>query len=181
VSHPTLRRALVGVGALVVAGLLAATAAAVLTGDTGGTQLRVDKRQQNSALQTSTTTFADVPGTAVVVAVPANSSRLIDAPFFAESRCSGPGGGGWCSLRIVAASPAGTVELRPQSGLDFAFDSDQVGTADDLFEGHAMERSARLFGSANGTTYRISVQWAVTQPSIVFRLDDWHFEVRQNA
>jgi hypothetical protein len=175
-------RVAIVVGALIAAIAITGTAAAVLTSDAGGAQLRVDKRTGNTPTTTSSTTFVDLPGANAVVSVPANQSRLYDVPFFAESRCAGPGGGGWCSVRIIATNIAtgNSVELNPQAGLDYAFDSDMAGATDDLFEGHGMERSRRLPGGANGAQYRIRVQYAVTNATIGFRLDDWHLAVITN-
>ena len=73
--------------------------------------------------------------------VPANTSRLYDVPFFAESQCNGPNAGD-CAVRIVAISGAVVTELNPVAGADYAFDSDITGAADDLREGHGMERSS---------------------------------------
>jgi hypothetical protein len=182
VNHRISKRVGIVIGALLVTGALAGTAAAVLTSDAGGAQLRVDKRTNNLPSTTSSTTFIDLPGANVVVSVPANQSRLYDVPFFAESRCAGPNGGGWCSVRIIATNIATGVstELNPRSGLDYAFDSDMAGAANDLWEGHGMERSRRLPGGANGANYRIRVQYAVTNNTIAFTLDDWHLAVHTN-
>jgi hypothetical protein len=124
----------------------------------------------------------NLPGAAANVFVPANQSRLYDVPFYAESRCAGPGGGGWCTVRIIAQNIAtgAIVELNPVSGADYAFDSDMAAATDDLWEGHGMERSRRLPGGPNGTTYQIRVQYAVTNATIGFTLDDWHLAVHTN-
>jgi hypothetical protein len=177
------KRIAIVIAALFAGGVLTGTAAAVLTGDAGGAQLRVDKRTNNVPSVTKSTSFVDLPGANVLVSIPRNQSRLYDVPFFAESQCSWPGSGGWCSVRIIATNVANgaSVELNPVSGLDYAFDSDPVpGAIDDMWEGHGMERSRRLFGGANGATYRIRVQYAVTNPNIPFRLDDWHLAVITN-
>jgi len=171
------------IGALFAAGILTGTAAAVLTADSGGAQLRVDKRTNTLPSTTRSTTFVDLPGASVDVRVPPNQSRLYDVPFFAESQCSWPGSGGWCSVRIIATNLANgaSVELNPASGIDYAFDSDPTpGAIDDNWEGHGMERSKRLSGGPNGTAYRIRVQYAVTNANIPFRLDDWHLAVITN-
>jgi hypothetical protein len=180
--NPILRRASIAIGALIAAIAIAGTASAVLSSSAGGQQLRVDKRANTQPSTTSSTTFVDLPGANALVGVPANQSRLYDVPFFAESRCAGPGGGGWCSVRIIATNTAtgASVELNPQSGIDYAFDSDMAGATDDLYEGHGMERSIRLPGGANGAQYRIRVQYAVTNATIGFRLDDWHLAVITN-
>lgn len=176
-----LKRVAIVIGALLAAGTLAGSAAAVLTGDVGGQEIRVDKRQSTDPSSTRSRTFVDLPGANAVVHVPANASRLYDVPFFAESRCVGPQSG-WCSVRIIATNldTGGSVELRPAAGIDYAFDSDMAGNADDLFEGNGMERSIRLRGDHNGTSYRIRVQYAVTNPNTLFRLDDWHLAVHTN-
>jgi hypothetical protein len=178
------KRIAVIAGALLAAGVLAGVAQAVLTSDVGGAQLRVDKRTNTLPSATRSTSFVDLPGANVLVSIPRNQSRLYDVPFFAESQCSWPGSGGWCSVRIIATNTAtgGSVELNPASGIDYAFDSDPTpGAVDDGWEGHGMERSKRLFGGAKGATYRIRVQYAVTNPNIAFRLDDWHLAVLTNA
>jgi hypothetical protein len=177
-----LKRVALVAGALLVTGVLTGTAAAVLTGDAGGSQVRVDKRAETAPSTTNALAWVDLPGANVVVGVPANQSRLFDVPFFAESRCVGPGGGGWCTIRIIATNvvTGATVELNPASGADYAFDSDMAGGTDDLWEGHALERSRRLFGGPDGAQYRIRVQYAVTNATIAFTLDDWHLAVLTN-
>jgi hypothetical protein len=182
VTQRMFKRISILAGALVVSGALAGTAAAVITADTGGQEVRVDKRTNNLPSTTNNTVWSDLPGASVLVNVPANQSRLYDVPFFAESQCVGPGGGGGCSVRIIAINIAtGTVtELNPQAGIDYAFDSDMAGATDDLLEGHGMERSRRLSGGANGASYQIEVQYAVTNNNISFTLDDWHLAVHTN-
>jgi hypothetical protein len=179
VKQRTLKKLGAVLGALLVAGALAGTAAAVLTAESGGAEIRVDKRTQDVPSTTSATNWVNLPGATVGVSVPAKQSRLFDVPFFAESQCTGPNFGN-CAVRIVAISAAGTVELNPQSGADYAFDSDMPGALTDLAEGHGMERSKRLPGGANGTNYLIQVQFAVVNPQSVFTLDDWHLAVHTN-
>ena len=166
-------------GALLVTGALAGTAAAVLTVDAGGAEIHVDKRTNDLPTTTGSTDWVNLPGASANVFVPANSSRLYDVPFFAESQCTGPNAGN-CAVRIIAISAAGITPLNPASGLDYAFDSDMPGAATDLAEGHGMERSKRLFGGQNGTNYTIQVQFAVVNPQSVFTLDDWHLAVHTN-
>jgi hypothetical protein len=154
------------------------TALAVLSGSAGGAQLQMQNRGENVATVTSSTVFNNVPGAAVVVTVPAGNTQLINARFTAESGCARaiPALGGSCSVRIVAQRFGGaTVELNPQAGIDYAFDS--VANATDRLEGHALERSIRLTAG----TYAIRVQRAVTSNAITFRLDDWHLAVEKSA
>jgi hypothetical protein len=179
VKQRTLKKLSAVLGALLVCGALAGTATAVLTSESGGAEVKVDKRTQNVPSTTSATNWVNLPGATVGVFVPAHESRLYDVPFFAESQCAGPNAGN-CAVRIVAISAAGTVELNPQAGADYAFDSDMPGALTDLAEGHGMERSKRLPGGENGTNYVIQVQYAVVNPMSVFTLDDWHLAVHTN-
>jgi hypothetical protein len=170
--------------ALIIAALSLAvtgTATAVITTDKGGIQVGVDKRTSDLPSSTSNLFWSDIPGASVVVSVPADQSRLYDVPFFAESQCSGAMAG-TCSVRIVALNldTNQLTVLNPQSGIDYAFDTDVPGAADDLREGHAMERSARLEADDDGTDYQIEVQYAVTNNNTVFTLDDWHLAVLAN-
>jgi hypothetical protein len=84
-------------------------------------------------------------------------------------------------VRIVVFSAATSsfTELNPASGMDFAFDADTTGNADDLWESNAMERSIRLPAGA----YRFRVEYAVesTSSPVTSRLDDWHFAVEASA
>jgi hypothetical protein len=166
------------IGALFASGAFAGTAAAVLASSSGGPQQRIDTRTDDSASSTNSSTFIDVPGMNVDVVVPANQSRLVEAPFYAESRCDG-NQTGRCAVRIIATNLAngGSVELGPASGSDYSFDTDTAAAADDGEEGHAMSRSRRLSGGANGVTYRIRVQFAVANANTQFRLDDKHLTV----
>ena len=71
-------------------------------------------------------------------------------------------------------------KLDPASAKDFAFDSDEAGSADDLYESNAMERSIRLPAGL----YRFRVERAVTALTaspVASRLDDWHFAVEASA
>lgn len=162
--------------AAVVLAATGGTALAALSVSSGGAQLQMQNRGDNVPSLTSSTSFSDVPGATVVVAVPSGRTQLINARFTAESLCvrANPALGGHCSTRIVAQRIGGaTAELNPQAGLDYAFDS--VST--DRFEGNAMERSIRL----GAGTYIIRAQRAVTSNAITFRLDDWHLAVEKSV
>jgi hypothetical protein len=169
------KKKVLAVAAVAVA-VTGGTALAALSSSAGGAQLQIQNRGNNVPSVTSSTTFSDVPGASVVVAVPSGRTQLINARFTAESLCTrgNPALGGICSTRIVAQRIGGaTVELNPQAGLDYAFDS----VATDQYEGHAMERSIRL----GVGTYIVRAQRAVTNNAISFRLDDWHLAVEKSA
>lgn len=161
---------------ILAAGIVAGSAAVALVAGFGGGDIRVDVRSEVAASATNSILYVDIPGANVVVNVPAGTSRLFVARFAGESQCFGAAASpvGYCSLQIIATNTAGaSVPFDPASGIDYAFDSNPAGAADDLWEGNAMERSKRL----RTGTYRIRVQRRVSNAGTVFRLDDWHFSV----
>ena len=169
-----LRRFGFTIATIAAAAMLGGTVAyALLTGNVGGTTIQVQSRTENAASFTNVAAFNNLPGALISVAVPAGTSRLITARFTAESQCTGLAGR-YCSVRVVAfTATGGVIELNPQAGLDYAFDS----VASDNWEGNALERSIRL----GPGTYRIVVQRAVNVAGTLFRLDDWHFRVDLNV
>lgn len=167
------RSGLIATAVALSATLGGSAALAVLTFSNGGTTVLVQNRAETNPSSTNVAAFSDLPGAVISVTVPAGTSRLISARFTAESQCTGVAGR-WCSVRVVASPASGAIiELNPQSGIDYAFDS----TATDQWEGNALERSIRL----GPGTYRVRVQRAVSVAGTVFRLDDWHFRVDLNV
>lgn len=110
-------------------------------------------------------TWQTVPATTVPVTI-SGGNRLITARFGAESLCTGPG---WCSVRIVYTSGSSLVELAPQSGTDYAFDSDG-----DQWDQHTVERTSATWLPPG--SYRVLVQ-AMRVSATQFRLDDYHLNV----
>jgi hypothetical protein len=175
----TRRTVTIAVTAIVAAGAFAASAAAILTPSAGTTQTQMSNVAESDPSTTSSTTWVPLPGSDIPMTLFA--SGLINARFTAESLCTGAGSG-WCSVRVVvySAAPGNFAELNPASGRDFAFDSDEAGSADDLYESNAMERSLRLPAG----DYRFRVEYAVTALTsnpVTSRLDDWHFAVEASA
>jgi hypothetical protein len=181
----------IALGAALLGTGLVGTASAVIVTTPGGTPISSVNISQNAAQAVSSavagTPFTPIPGATTTVTVPAvpgpdgppigASPRTIVASFGAESQCNGAGTG-WCSVRIVAIGPGGTVELNPVSGLDFAFDGNQAGAVDDLWEANSMQRAIRLLVAG---TYTIRAEWAIVALGGVvtnFRFDDWNFEVQ---
>jgi hypothetical protein len=117
------------------------------------------------------TSFADVPGTAVTVTVPAGQIQLVQVRFTGESYCFWYSGAAYqfCSLRVLADA----TEMLPRSGMDAAFDSN--GQDDDAWEGHSLDRTLVL----GPGMHRIKLQAAVTDPGVSFTVDDWTFTVTQ--
>lgn len=110
-------------------------------------------------------TWQTVPGTGITAVT--SGPTVVDARFSAESLCQGAG---WCAVRIIYSSNGGVwTELAPQSGTDFAFDSDG-----DLWDEHSMERSSATYLPAG--TIRVFVQ-AMRVSATAFRLDDYHLYV----
>jgi hypothetical protein len=95
------------------------------------------------------------------ITIPAGEKGFLVATFTAESRCTG---GSWCSIRIVCDG----VELFPNSGTDFAFDS--PGTAWKSLS--VTRRSLPL----EAGTHSCEVETAQIGGSSL-RLDDWTFMV----
>jgi hypothetical protein len=164
------RTLIIAAMALALVGVSAGTAYALVTNSTGTFTDRQYFATNDAPFSVTTApgVWQNVPGMVRSVTVPAGTSRLLDARFTAESFCSG---GSWCSVRIVYFNSAGaTVELYPQAGTNYAFDS--PGT--DAWEGHALERNTRFFLGAG--TYRVQVQ-ATEVGASSFNLDDMHLAV----
>jgi hypothetical protein len=162
------RPATIAAATMLALGAFTGIAAAVLTASTGAGQFRMDNRGETVGSTTASIVWVNLPGSDI----PVNAdSKLINARFTAESKCGGVNAGA-CVVRIIAVDAMGITVLDPDSGADFAFDSYVPGSTDGA-EGHAMERSRRL----NGGAYIIRVQYAVTNNTMAFTLDDWHFAV----
>jgi hypothetical protein len=163
----------------VTAGMAGSSALQQLQGDqaaspgattVGGREISLVKVVREPAAQTTmSATFADLPGMSTTVRVPRGYRALILARFSAESYCSDSTDGfaGWCGVRIRIGSADGEPSDGSDPGTPFAFDSDSSG-GDDYYEGNSMDRS-RVLGPGLHT---VKVQWAVTNPSILFWLDD---------
>jgi hypothetical protein len=145
------------------------TAFGLLTAGSGGPITRVLVRSSTGFVSTSSSTFVDVLYASRTLTVPAEQKALVTARFTAESECSGTNGS-WCTARIMA----GTTQMNPPSGNDFAFDSpSSVGT--DNREGNAMERDIIL----SAGTYVIKVQYAIVGTA-TFGVDDWHLTIESS-
>lgn len=166
------KRYLAGVAAVAVAlvVLTAGAATAVATFRLGGPTVRQHIATSTDAFAVpGPNTWQTVPVTSMTAAVAPGTRRLVTARFSAESLCQG---GGWCSVRVVyvrVGGPPVPVELAPQSGADYAFDSDG-----DSWSQHAVERTSAVYLGPG--FYRVSVQ-AMRVGASNFRLDDYHTNV----
>lgn len=175
------RPALLTIAAAIIScAAFAATAGALFHSSAGKEQLQMLNAGETNTSSTNSTAFTNL--TFVSLNVPPNQKRVINARFTADSRCSKPTGpaAGICSVRIMALRVNGALaqpELQPVDGANYAFDSDEPGSAKDLREGHAMERDLVLPPG----DYRIAVQRKVQNGAIRFYLGHWHLAVEVSA
>jgi len=162
------RSAIIAAVAAAAAAVFAATA---LAKSSGGPQVSMTNTSSAAVITTMSTAWTDLNASRVSVTAP-SEGLLINARFTAESACGKKAA--ICRVRIIAKDGTSLIELDPVVGKEFAFDESIGDTAaDDLREAHAMERSARL---PKGD-WRIGVEYSVSSPSTLFKLDDWHFTV----
>jgi len=148
-----------------------AAPSAVLGSGIGGTVQRVQVLSETTAATTSSAVWVNLAS--MVVVVPAEERAMFLMRFSGESSCAGGVGAQWCRLRMRIAG----AEANPVVGGDFAFDSTDNGSESFAsWESHAIERYSRIMGPG---TYRVEVQWQVTDPAVRFRLDDWTFVVER--
>ncbi|MDQ3890332.1 MAG: hypothetical protein M3312_07240 [Actinomycetota bacterium] len=156
--------------AMLIAASVAIAVASSISATGGGPITRVKVVRSNEATATRSTTYVTVPGATTWIHVPAGQTALILARFSAESGCNGGLHGTRCSIRILIGGGVGA----PRTGRGFAFDTDTA--RNDGLESHSMDRS-RVLGSG---TYRVRVQYAVTDSLTRFRLDDWSLTVERS-
>lgn len=140
-------------------------ASAVVTGDSSSSFQNVYVHRETAASQVSGTGWVDLHSLGI------GATGLYVVRFSAESACWGGGENfsGYCSVRILI----GGQEAAPAAGIDFAFDSADWGDETSAsWEAHSMERSRRV-----STNPQITVQARTNDPSVHFRLDDWHLTV----
>jgi hypothetical protein len=148
---------------------LASSAFAVRQTHTGKAVAGVTVVTESEITFIGSTSFQNLAGATATITVPAGKVQLVEAEFTADSTCQGAFAENFCSVQILADG----AEMAPVAAGDFAFDG--VGTADDFYEGHAMQRSIVL-GPGKHT---IQVQASVTLSGMAFYLDDWSLTVTQ--
>jgi hypothetical protein len=154
------RLGLVLVGAIGVGvGVQAAYAAvAGVSTTSGGAIAAVAVARGVDATDTQSGTFVPLPGGRLTM----RGKGLLLIRFTAESECSSSSPtGNYCSVKIMVDG----VQAKPNSGFDYAFDTDDGGS----WEGNAMDRSIKV----GPGLHTIQVFYGVTDTSIDFRLDDW--------
>jgi hypothetical protein len=167
----TMRKRFALIAALLAGACLSASVFAAPVVTSGGAVIKVYNKSDTSSFLTTSLAYVLVNHIQVEVTGP---SKLITANFTAESTCQSGGAPQYCSIRLVARNKTTLVEtpLAPASDDDYAFDSVNQ-TGEDWYEGHAVERSARLPAGI----YYIRVEALVTDASTVFSVDDWHLHV----
>ncbi len=155
--------------ALLFSTALASSAFAVRRTHTGKAAAAVTLVTESEISFIGSTSFQNLAGATTTITVPAGNVQLVEAEFTADSTCQGAFAENFCSVQILADG----AEMNPVAAGDFAFDG--VGTADDFYEGHAMQRSIVL-GPGKHT---IQVQALVTLSGMAFYLDDWSLTVTQ--
>jgi hypothetical protein len=121
-------------------------------------------RTQNAALETSSTTFATVPGAVQNVVVPAGQVRCIKVLFTAEVSCTDA----FEDICYIRATDNG-VEMHPSGGGAQALSSESF-----LPESGAYEWVRRV----GPGTHTIRIQGRVDDSDTEFVLDDWTFDVQ---
>ncbi|MBV9487251.1 MAG: hypothetical protein JO246_14485 [Frankiaceae bacterium] len=113
----------------------------------------------------SAPTPAPLPGMTVQITVPSGFTALLIARFSAESACYGGDAGQpeWCTATIKANG----VEMSPQTGSDFAFDSTDNGAESNAsWESHAMERVRRVpAGTYTVRVFGLTTLFGTSQPT----------------
>src|SRR6476660_2638923 len=171
------RRVLIGViGGAVAIGVIGGVALASVNGEStisakGLSAIKVVRGP--NATDTTSSTFAYLPGATTKIKVKAGTHAVIVVDFSAESNCQGTPGT-YCSVRIKIGTKSG----RPATGTDFAFDSaDASGdTGGAGWKSAAMQRSSNRLGPG---TYTVKVQYATVNGATDFRLDDWSMSVER--
>jgi hypothetical protein len=153
--------AAVGIGA---AAQIAYAAVAGVTTTSGGAIAAVAVARGVDARDTTSGTFVALPGARLTM----RGRGLLLIRFTAESNCSGGGVDDYCSVEVLVDG----VQAKPNSGLDYAFQTNNGGT----WEGNAMDRSIKV----GPGLHTIQLEYATTNGgSTDFRLDDWSLTVER--
>ena len=171
----------------------ALTEAAAQGEQSGGEQSEFHQREMTAGAKTfkrvqtsngAITTASTTPQALTVGSVPVGPGRtaLINVKWAGETACFAGGfESNWCYMRVLI----GNAEGHPQTGIDFAIDSTESGTARSTdWEGHVIERH-RCVRNASTSTVNVPVvvQWGVTNfgggSAPVFRVDDWSLDMER--
>lgn len=155
-----------------VAGLVlgaGATTAAMTLGQNGTSVVGEHFITRSTATLVPTSAgWHTIPDTTFHITVPDGKLWLVNMAFSAESICSGAS---YCSIRAVGTSSENgtTLELFPESGTNFVFDSGGVKGA------RSFNRVIEVNGGGEGIQYTFQLQAQIVGGSNVsiFRPDDY--------
>lgn len=163
----------VRVGIIIVLGMFAAGAigtlaaggssAGAITSDLGRpTHIRVVTDTQGQTI-TKSRIWVPLRDATTFVTIPTETRALVMARFTGEVMCvNGPGS-------VAARIMIGGIEAEPASGTDFI-----VAVSDSEPRAHAFDRSR---GPLTAGTYRVQVEWYVTDNYPTCTVDDWSLTV----
>lgn len=155
---------LVAVVMAVVGVQVAYAAVTGVTTTSGGAIAAVAVARGTDATDTTSGSYVPLPGARLTM----RGRGLLLIRFTAESECtSSSPTGDYCSVKILVDG----VQAKPNSGFDYAFDTDDGGS----WEGNAMDRSIKV----GPGLHTIQVFYGVTNSVIDFRLDDWSLTVER--
>jgi hypothetical protein len=133
-------------------------------------------------VETTETSYANLPDGSVNVNVPTGETARLVAFFSAETSCYGGTTLRHCLLRITVDGN----ELSPAAGNDANFDNNDLGsknssavfnakTSGDLFQ-HSIVRTS---GNLSAGSHTVRVQYSSENSSTAFRVDDWALVVQR--
>jgi hypothetical protein len=140
----------------------------------------------NNATSTTDTSFTNLSNGSVTVNVPSGETDKLVVFFSGESACYGGSSLQRCLLKITVDGN----ELSPTAGSDASFDNNDQGkaspnhTTDDSFRAktsgdqyqHAVVRTS---GNLSSGSHTVQVQYATSNSSTAFQLDDWALVVQR--
>jgi hypothetical protein len=141
----------------------------------GGTSInRIVAVRSTDIRNTSSKTFADVPGATATITVPAGAHAVLLARFTTQEDCNVGDGNpsGSCMARIMI----GGSEMQPASGgqiIDTVANGAGAGV-----RSAALDRTSARLGPG---TYTVHVQIRVTSGLMILEVTDWHLTVERVA
>jgi len=172
--HRRTLRAVAGLGALLLLGVLSGAAMAGGGSETVSgnnvAAVSIARGESGEVLDTGTGPHT-LSGVAATISVPTGKQAILNVTFSGETSCYDSGSFGWCGLRIyVNGAPAA-----PDS--DFAFDSsDSNVETESSWESHIIQRST---GVLTEGSYTVTVEVFDGSGAPMFWYDDWHLTVER--
>jgi hypothetical protein len=162
--------------ALLVAGLVAGAAVAATfaarTTASGGSITKVNVVRSSDILNTSSTSYTNIPGASTSITIPAGEHAILVARFTTQEDCTVGDGNpdGSCLARIMVDG----AEAQPSSG-GTIIDTVSGGSAPGV-RSAALDRSTAPLGAG---THTVQVQVKVTSGLMILEVTDWHLTVER--